>query len=210
MNICKKMAMFCFAMIAILFVGCSKSSTEQGNRQVLSQGQAFVLKDIKAYDSKPAGVKNSGSILFKQDPVNPLRLELVAEITQVFDSTGGRLANSQFGLYFSGVKHKFLDTCYFPVSPTSIVDGKLQFIISNEGSNDFVQVMTKDGWVAKNGTVAVKGPGFIIKTQNAPSIRIEPSGELPLVFEVTPDGYRYVEGNGKVVTLEGKTITFSR
>jgi hypothetical protein len=209
MNIAKKI--LCFAVIIFLFIGCGERTTESGSRKHLPRDkQVPVLNDVRAYISKPTGVKNSGLIVFKQDPTNPLKLEIVAEITQVFDSTGGRLANSQFGLYSPGIKHKFVSTCQFPVSPTAIIDGKLQFMISNKGGNNFIQVMTKEGWVAKNGTVVVKGPGFIIRTQDSPSICIESSEEFPLVFELTPDGYRYIEGNGRVVTLEGKTISFSR
>jgi hypothetical protein len=211
MSINRKTGMLCSAVVAILFVGCGERTTEQGDRQPLPQEKhALVLNDVRAYASKPTGVKNSGLVVFKQDPANSLKLDLEAEITQAFDSTGGKLANSQSGLYFSGVRHKFLGTCHFPVSPEDIVDGELQFIIQNIGDNAFTQVMTEDGWIAMSGTVAIRGPGFIIKAQDSPSIRIESSDERPLVFEVTSDGYRYVEGKGHVVTLQGKTLEFPK
>jgi hypothetical protein len=168
------------------------------------------LKDIRAYPCNPGGMKTSGMVVFNQSIDNMLRLDLSAQLIQEFDSIGGKLANSQFGLYYSGVRHKFVGTVFFPVSPNDIIDGQLKFNTRSIGDNEAVMVMGKEGWVLQYGKMAVGGPGFVIRKENSPAIRIDSSKEEPLIFEVHPGGYRFIEGKGTIVTLDGQTVKFPR
>lgn len=202
------------AMSIILLVisfasGCDNLQKEgSGDQSALTEpSKPFSFQAIEPWIPDTC-IVTSGQVLIQQDAEDSLVVNLYLQIKQTLDCATPDLANSIEGLYFPGVQHVFNGECRLPIAPIGFDYINFHTQIQNIGDRPFGYMIESGGAVYYGGPIRIVGPATAVLMASAKVLKVFPD-KLPMVFEVTTEGYRHIRGGGTVQMANGACSTFA-